>query len=405
MEKVELQEAVRRNLQWFEESGVMEPPDGSWGVAERLSVAEGEALEKMKRAFPAWTTLPQGLVIEQRRADCNFEAALLYKLAGEVLDDPECGAVAGKILDFLYFRSGLLNRYDEGFPAGGWRWSHIQWRPTVWFDDDAWCIFIQLALAKLDPALDARYDLKKWARQLAGELVPAMRRTFMAEDRRAPGEWHDPAGAWSGRLELPHWGSLAVMALARAAQDSPDPAAAAEIRRYHGYLRENLEHFTTSEFAYAILGATSAYRVFGEAADLELARQAGELLLAKLDPETGNLPAEHYEAPTGGRLADTIYTLNWSFLALQMLDELADDPRVRQARRLQAELLVSIQDRTPDPFFRGCWRGMYDLDKREWGGGDCFEGGAGSIYTGWTNAPISIGLLFESRRESLLSLF
>ena len=97
--------------------------------------------------------------------------------------------------------------------------------------------------------------------------------------------------------------------------------------------------------------------------------------------------------------------MNWSFLALQMLDELADDPRVRQARRLQAELLVSIQDRTPDPFFRGCWRGMYDLDKREWGGGDCFEGGAGSIYTGWTNAPISIGLLFESRRESLLSLF
>lgn len=126
MEKVELQEAVRRNLQWFEESGVMEPPDGSWGVAERLSVAEGEALEKMKRAFPAWTTLSQGLVIEQRRADCNFEAALLYKLAGEVLDDPECGAVAGKLLDFLYFRSGLLNRYDEGFPAGGWRWSHIQ---------------------------------------------------------------------------------------------------------------------------------------------------------------------------------------------------------------------------------------------------------------------------------------
>ena len=40
MEKVELLEAVRRNLQWFEESGVMEPPDGSWGVAERLSVAK-----------------------------------------------------------------------------------------------------------------------------------------------------------------------------------------------------------------------------------------------------------------------------------------------------------------------------------------------------------------------------
>ena len=29
----------------------------------------------------------------------------------------------------------------------------------------------------------------------------------------------------------------------------------------------------------------------------------------------------------------------------------------------------------------------------------------GQLYTGWTNAPISIGLLFESRCESLLSLF
>ena len=82
MEKAELLQAVRRNLQWFEESGVMEPPDGSWGVAERLSVAEGEALEKMKRAFPAWTTLPQGLGVWRVGAE---HPRMVRALAGPTL--------------------------------------------------------------------------------------------------------------------------------------------------------------------------------------------------------------------------------------------------------------------------------------------------------------------------------
>ena len=136
----------------------------------------------------------------------------------------------------------------------------------------------------------------------------------------------------------------------------------------------------------------------------DLAEQAVDRILAKLDPATGNIPAEHYEAPKGKHLVDTIYTLNWSFLALQMAAELTRSEAVAAAKRKQAELLLSIQDRSDSDFFRGCWRGMYDLTTRSWGGGNCFEGGAGSIYTGWTNAPISLGLLLESRRSSLLDL-
>ena len=87
-----------------------------------------------------------------------------------------------------------------------------------------------------------------------------------------------------------------------------------------------------------------------------------------------------------------------------MAAELTRSEAVAAAKRKQAELLLSIQDRSDSDFFRGCWRGMYDLTTRSWGGGNCFEGGAGSIYTGWTNAPISLGLLLESRRSSLLDL-
>ena len=47
---------------------------------------------------------------------------------------------------------------------------------------------------------------------------------------------------------------------------------------------------------------------------------------------------------------------------------------------------------------------MYDLNAKSWGGGDRFEGCASSIYSGWTNAPISIVTAFEILGESLDTL-
>ena len=397
-------EAARRNLKWFERSGVMDPADGGWGVAERLSVAEGPALEKMLNEFPAWSRKPEGYVLEQRRADCNFEAALLFRIAAEYGIAEEAGRIGEKLLDYLYFRSGLLNRCDPAFPAGSWNWSHIKWRDVVYFDDNAWCIFIPLALADRSPELDAKYDLRNWALILADSLVPAMRRTFGAENPQEPGTWRDPEQRWHGRLELPHWGSLEAMALSRAFLCRPAPDYREQVRRYHDYLAETLEAFTVSEHAYALLGAATAFRAFGEAADRALAERAANLILSKLDPETGNIPAEHYEAPKGTHLVDTVYTVNWSFLALQMAAKLTGDARIAAAKEKQLELLLSIQDRSESAFFHGCWRGMFDLHAGKWGGGDCYEGGAGSIYTGWTNAPIALGLLLESRNGSLLDL-
>jgi hypothetical protein len=44
---------------------------------------------------------------------------------------------------------------------------------------------------------------------------------------------------------------------------------------------------------------------------------------------------------------------------------------------------------------------MYDMVNGCWGGGDCHEGGANSIYTGWTNAPICSALLMEYAGRSM----
>lgn len=398
MQKSEFRQAVERNLAWFRQSGVMSPSDGSWGVAERLSVAQGEALASMMRNFPACYEVEQGVVMEQRRADCNFEAALMFLLAGE----HETGK---NLLDYLYFRSGLLNRYDKSFMKGCWRWSHIQWKPTIWIDDNAWCLFIQLVLAKLFPELDVRYGLKEWGLALADVLCEGLVRSFRSPSPTEAGMWADPQKQWMGRTNKPHWGALATMALSRAWQDKPCDAYRDAVRLFNDYFLEAIDTYTISDVAYAVFGSAGAYKVFGNEADLALLKACGERLLAKTDAVNGNLPAEHHEAPVGAHLVDTIYTVNWSLLAYQMLWAVTGDNRYLDAVEKQTRLLCRIQDDTDDAFFRGCWRGMYDMNAKTWGGGDCFEGGAGSIYSGWTNAPISIGLLLGMEGKSMLDFF
>lgn len=106
-----------------------------------------------------------------------------------------------------------------------------------------------------------------------------------------------------------------------------------------------------------------------------------------MNPETGAIPSEHYEAPTGKKLIDTIYTMNWALLALQAMSEIA--AKYRTALEKILALFISIQDCAKVPHLQDCWRGMYDLERHCRGGRDRYEGGANSIYTGWTNAPIA----------------
>ena len=90
-----MKNALLKNLNWFENSGVMLPNDGLWGVAERVAVVKNnEAIEKMYASFVAWTPHGDYSIIEQRRADCNFETAYLYLLAAEVLKEQKYTDIA-----------------------------------------------------------------------------------------------------------------------------------------------------------------------------------------------------------------------------------------------------------------------------------------------------------------------
>ena len=79
-----------------------------------------------------------------------------------------------------------------------------------------------------------------------------------------------------------------------------------------------------------------------------------------------------------------------------------DEKYISAYEKLKA-LIIRIQDITPDVQVNGCWRGMFDMNRNSWGGGDRYEGGAGSIYTGWTNAPISWVLALDILKRNLFS--
>jgi hypothetical protein len=105
-----------------------------------------------------------------------------------------------------------------------------------------------------------------------------------------------------------------------------------------------------------------------------------------MDPVSGNIPAQHYEAPCGSQLVDFIYTVNWALLAMQQFKFVSNNAEADTAYKKLLDLVLNLQDDSSDKRFAGCWRGMYDLEHRQWGGGSVIEGGADSIYSGWTKS-------------------
>lgn len=389
MEKHRLEAVLDKNLKWFLNSGIMNPASGIWGVAERIWICGDPKLRSLVLdSFNSFTVHDTHTVIESRRADCNFQAACLFLLAGRE-------ETARNLLDFLYFRSGLLNRgATKGAKenmAGVWNWSHTMWRQTLYFDDNSWALALALILARMRPDFEKRYDMFKWADLLAKQLTEAFPRSFEHAKTIAANDCSDPEGIWLGRPLLPHWGSLTCFALSHAARAGVgDFQKMREIVSvYHDYLEALPENgLNASELAYALIGATTACKVFGEERFLALSETFAGRLLGRMDPVTGNIPAEHYEAPQGKHLVDTIYTANWVLLGLQNLAHI--NPEYRAAFDKMLRLFETIQDRSPEPHVAGCWRGMFDMNTNTWGGGDRYEGGAGSIYSGWTNAPVAI---------------
>lgn len=398
IEEKKLRESLGLNIGWFENSGIMEPQDGSWGVGERVVLTgNNDAIEKTFTSFPAYVNYGKYAVMEHRRPDCNFEAALMYLFASRTLKSKKYYETADNILKYLYFRSGSKNT-KEAHPQGVWRWSHEQWKPVVYFDDNAWCSVIALIISRMEPKLEKKYALKNNALDVASAMEKAFHVQSDFSVKPDAATW-----AWAGDLKSPHWGSLACMTFAYAYRETKEKKYLDAALSYNKYLVKNMVKFSTSEYAYILIGSSACSVFMGKKEFRDMAYEAAGKILAKMDMKTGNVPSEWgSEAPTGPHLVDTIYTQNWVVLGFSMFLHIAKEKKFRGAFEKALELLVRIQDKSKEKYLNGCWRGMYDMNAESWGGGNRYEGGADSIYSGWTNAPISIVMALELIKKSLL---
>ena len=373
----------------------MLPADGSWGIAERLVIKENNsALAHMQKDFPTHSEVNGKLIIEHRRPDCNFQAALAFALLGKNSGSTEAMTTADNLLNYLYNRSASRNTHVPSYPQGTWRWSDDRWIVPVWYDDNSWCAFIPLLLSKLVPEFEAKYQLVDGALETTHELYHALN---LAQDRFGNFKRPEFLPLWNGWPNMPHFGSLVCMALGAALHYGKRPDYELLIKDYYQFIVRNIDQQDISECTYILMGASVCASAGCDT--LDLAVNVAEHLLRKLDNPYHNLPSEHgTEAPVGEHLMDLIYTTNWACLGFQMLNSVKPDKRYSDFLQQTAQKLVEIQDES------GCWHGMFDLKANCYGGGDCYEGGANSIYTGWTNAPICCFLSLLNMNKSFIDL-
>ncbi len=410
--KDQLETAVKKNIDWFLHSGIMRPNDGFWGVAERIAdVGSNEAKEKIDDFFPYQSPLGTGTVaLEHRRADCAVETALMFDLAGEYFGSEHYRAVAENLVGFLLDRSGMRETDPASKVWNLWRWT-MQRFPAgnkVWTDDNAWIAIGLLILGKrghkgaIEPGLATADALHGQMQAYFGFIEKSGR------DAKFEGT------AMDGVQPNPHWLGLVALALALADHIRGTRSYHAAMGEYFATVLDGppawdtdsqckIGGWSVSEYAYLALAAPVVATVYDDGIIMQVAEEAARILLENQRPD-GHFISNHFEAPESDHFADLIYTQNWATLGLlHMAELLPDKPEYRVAFEKSARLLIKIQDSEENPVFKGCWRGMYDCQAGNWGGGNRFEGGHGSIYSGWANAPISTAFLLELTGSTLLS--
>ena len=404
---------IKRNIQWFKNSGIMRPTDGFWGVGERILVAEGnDALEKINKYFYCQTKLsPNVLAIEHRRADCNFETALEFDIASEVLKDPSLKIIADNIIEFLIKRSALRQVLESSPARDLWGWSMPLSSNVCWTDDNSWVITISLILSRR-----GRKELKEIGIAAARCMRKHMMDFYAHLDKNGKEAKYENE-VMAGTNLSPHWLGLTTMAFSHAAVFDLDTDYTNVVAKYYDYAPSGPPKFmaesrtptitglpwTLSEYGYLAFSAAIAAKQF----ELDSARNTARLAadsLVEHQYKDGHFAAEYDEAPIAPHLADMIYTQNWATLGLYHAWLLFDrDEKYRNAFDKSLAFLARIQDKSKERFYNGCWRGLYDTKAGAYGGGDKWEGGRGSIYSGWTNAPITLAFLFDLTGESLFS--
>jgi len=377
------------------------------------------------------------------RNDCNGEIAGAMGLAGATLEDPAYLETAGRIGDWLYFRSmiSLGDRADPRHPAYGlmgWNDSPQYCGPgsmdgyAVYYGDDNARSMLGLMLAAA-ALKTGRYD-ERLVKCLLANLRISGQLGFQP-DRLDQGPleqagWqryfndtnvsytpHHQATPWACYLWA--YRQTGFELFLRRAKTAIGMTMAAYPDRWvwtNGIQQER---------AKMLLALAWLVRVENTPEHSAWLRRIGEDLLAAQDPcgaireeigkpGQGGCPPpasnEAYgtaEAPliqsSTDAASDLLYTCNFAFLALHEAAGAAGDPFYRAAEDKLAAFLCRIQIRSESrPELDGGWFRAFDFQRWEYWASSTDAGwGAWSIESGWTQSWITSVLALRRRNTSL----
>lgn len=426
--------AILRGIDWHSRARMLIDP--SW-KAKCQEYCDNDTIDEKKSAGsvpnPKWPAgdgslgVLEGMVSRIRfdgtqpvrwslRSDSNGESALAFALRAQLDGDSRSRRIAGNLLDWLYFNSGLY-RNDPTKANFGLIW----WTPTtasLYGDND-----IKIILSCLGTSAILKTD--RWDEPLLQNIVANFRTTGrLGFRRRALRDAELLARGWEHYLNEsyeylgPHyeawiWASYLWLydktkyepllaktrfAIRRTMEGYPDKWTWTNgIQQERGRMLLPLAWLIRVE-------DRPEYRAWLRrmAEDLHrcqvpcgaIREEMGPMSQGRFRPPQSNQQYGKHEAPliqnNGDPIADLLYTCNFTFLGLHEAHAATGEPLYREMADRLADFLVRVQIRSENhPELDGGWFRAFDYQRWDYWGSNADSGwGAWAIEVGWTQGWI-----------------
>jgi hypothetical protein len=371
-----------------------------------------------------------------RRADCQAESALALSMRSRLDRDPRSRAIAGNLMDYLYFTSPLRQgpRNDPKSSSYGLlSWGAYPASSKHYYGDDNARVF----LGSIGAA--ANLNSAKWDKSIL-ELILGNFRTTGKHGFRGPSLHEDQMkhkdwlAYWnSDTVNLhPHfeswiWTSY-LWLYDKVGHDILLTRTRHAIQRcMEAYPNWKWTNGIQQERARMILVLAWLIRVDDTAQHRTWLKRVATDMLAHQAPcggireEVGQSGGQYGPTPSnraygtneapliqenGDPSADMLYTTNFAFFGLQEAAMATGDPFYQNAVTRMADFLIRIQCQSEThPDLDGAWFRGFDMDRWEYWGSNADHGwGVWGTLTGWTQSWIVSTLVLHHQQTSLWDL-
>lgn len=391
-------DSVRTNVAWLRT--MLPASDGSAGVWERLRLSpDGREVDQ---------------VMYRVRPDCSAEVALLFIRCAELLQDPSLRTAGEKMYDYIL---------AMGMPEGTFPFYRLVVPDGVTTSDPGktWGILYPNDHGKFLELIGFLQD--RVPNERFGDVADGIARHLL--EGQSTNAWYGLAGREFREPCFTAWAAIGIIRLYERTQriDLHESAVRAvsylqSLQMDDGRMATSYEvtgkepwRPASSETAESLRVFALAHRILG--IDVTDSIAGATVFLDRLTTEAGAI--RNCDATSRGAalqddpaLTDLVYTDGYALHAwLDAADATGDPSYVDRARHL-ASFLAGAQCEGENPRWEGAWRGSYDVDLGEWRGradqqNPIDEGGAYSVYTGWTSATISSAMLRIIERQPVVT--